>query len=151
MALRAIAEQVWGIDLVHPDQVRNVDRYIRVEPGDESCLAPIGDAEIDAVFVLNYAGFAPFSTWRAYFSPFNDRLAVYLQPQNFLRIIADGGFLIFSEWEAEPEARWGKASLAEIDLRAAAEYDPPALAGFELVTCGFARSTCSPFVVYRRH
>ncbi len=151
LALRSIAERVWGIDVLQPDSVRNVDRYIRVEPGDDNCLAAIGDGEIDAVFVLYYSGFSPLSTWRAYLSQFNDRLAVYLQPRNFPRIIAKGEFLIFSEWEAEPEVRWGKASLAEIDRRSAAEYDPPSLEGFELITCGFAKSTRSPFVVYRRN
>jgi hypothetical protein len=149
-ALRPHAEQVWGVDVLPPELVGNVDRYICAEPGDDCSLSRIGDDEIDATFVLNCTGFGPSSTWRAYFSPFNERFAPYLEPQNLPRALAKGGLLIACEWEAEPEARWGRTSLDEIGRRAAAEYDPPSLEGFELVACGFARSTRSPFVVYRR-
>jgi hypothetical protein len=148
-ALRNFADSVWGIDIL-PGVAPHVDRYFCVDPNDVSCTKQIGDAQVDVIFVINYAGFSSHSTWRACLSEHNDRLAHYMLPQNFPRIIPKGGYLIFNEWEARPEERWGKTPLDEIDRRAAEEYDPPTLSGFELVACGFARATRSPFVAYRR-
>lgn len=149
-ALRSIADQVWGVDVLSAQGVSNVDRYIRVPIGTPAPLATIDDGTVDVVFIFNYAGLRSTSTWRAYFSPANDRLAVYLEPQNFPRIIPKGGYLMVSEWEAAPEERWGKASLAEIDSRARAAYDPPELPGFELAACGFTAAGRAPYVIYRR-
>jgi len=150
LALRSIADHVWGIDILPADGVSHVDRYIRVAIGDPNCCSPIKDDEIDVVFIYNYTGFRAATTWRTYFSPANDRISVYLEPQNFPRIIRKGGYLMISEWEAEPEARWGKAPIAEIVARAPAEYDPPPLPGFELVASGFSKAGRAPYVVYRR-
>jgi hypothetical protein len=149
--LRSFANVVWGTDIVDAKHVTDFIRYIRTEPGDEDCLAPIGSGAVDAAFVLNVAGFHPHSTWRAYLSSANPELGVQLQEQNLPRVLAKGGLLICCEWESEPEKRWGRASWADIDDHAAFRYDAPdRLDEFELVVCGVTRSTRSPFVVYRR-
>ncbi len=144
-----MARQIHGVDIIDAAMVSGVDNYLKVIPGDSNCLEPIPAASIEAVFVLFYCGFQPHSKWRSYVSH-NDRLEAYLEPRNFLRVISPGGYLIVCEWEAAPEKRWDKASLSTIDQRASIEYDPPEIAGFELVLCGFAKATRSPFVVYRR-
>src|ERR1700712_5708326 len=98
-SLRNFANSVWGIAIL-PQAPRLVDRYFCVDPNDIACTEQINDAEVDVTFVINYIGFAPHSTWRVYFSEHNERLAHYLLPQNFPRIIKKGGYLILSEWEA---------------------------------------------------
>jgi SAM-dependent methyltransferase len=145
-ALRKIASTVVGIDVL--PEARAVDRYIRVDTSSPD-LSGILDCAVDAIFVLHYVGFSPGATWRAYLSPHNERLATYLEPHNFARIVAPGGFLILSEWEAEPEVRWSKVSIDEANERAAEVYDPlPVLPGFRLAACGFTRAIRSPFVAY---
>jgi hypothetical protein len=149
--VREFADEVWGADVIDAKNVANLDRYVRMEPRDEFCLAQIGDGAVDVAFISNLTGFNPHSTWRTYLSSDNEELGIYLAQQNLQRVLAKGGLLVCCEWESEPEKRWGRTSLAEIDDRAAEEYDAPdRLDGFELVVCGFARSTRSPFVVYRR-
>jgi hypothetical protein len=149
--LRSFADDVRGIDIVDAKHVTDFVRYIRTEPGDEDCLAQIGDGAVDAAFVLNVTGFHPHSTWRAYLSSANPELWLQFQEQNLPRVLAKGGLLICCEWESEPEKRWGRTSWEGIDGHAAFHYDAPdRFDGFELVVCGLTRSTRSPFVVYRR-
>jgi SAM-dependent methyltransferase len=147
-ALRGFAKEVWGVDIMARDWVRGADRYIRVDPARADPLWEIADASVDAIVLLQYIGFHPHSTWRAYFDPTNTRLAPYLNERNFLRVLKPGGYFIVVEWEARPEQRWGRASVEDIARRSAANYDPPDLPHFTLVSCGVSRR--SPFVVYRR-
>lgn len=150
-ALREFADELWGADIIDTKNVANLDRYIRMEPRDEFCLAEIGSGTVQVAYISNRTGFNAHSTWTAYLSSANEELGIYLQQQNLPRVLAKGGLLICREWESEPEKRWGRTSLADIDRRAAANYDAPdSLEGFKLITCGFAKSTRSPFVVYRR-
>jgi SAM-dependent methyltransferase len=149
--LQSFTDSVLGIDTIDAKQVTDFNQYIRLEPGDEDCLAQISSGTVDAAFVLNVTGFHPHSTWRAYLSSANPELWLQLQEQNLPRVLAKGGLLICCEWESEPERRWGRTSWKGIDGHAAFHYDAPdRFDGFELIACGLTRSTRSPFVMYRK-
>lgn len=148
--LREFANEIWGTDVLPREEILTDDRYILIDVNRPDCLHEVADNSVDAVLIINYTGMHPHSTWPMYFAEYNDRLWPYMQPQNFPRVLRPRGYLVCMEWEAEPEARWGKASLDEIDRRSDDSYKPPQLPGYELVASGFSRAGLCPFVVYRR-
>jgi hypothetical protein len=148
--LREFAGEIWGTDLFSADEVQGGDRYFKIDINRLDRLHELPDHAVDAILIINYIGMHPHTTWHAYFSEHNERLAPYMESVNFPRVLRSRGYLICCEWEAEPEARWGKSTLDEINRRSNEKYLPPPLPNYELIACGFSTKGLCPFVVYRR-
>jgi hypothetical protein len=150
--LKAFAREVWGVDLLPSDAVTGCDQYFVAAPNEgASALRSIADNTVDLVLVLNLTGLHPGTRWSDYTDPANDRLSSYLGDDGFARIVRPGGHLVLIEWEAQPEQRVGRRTLAEVNAEIAELYGTANVTAFRHVRQGFAERLASPYVVLQRN
>lgn len=149
--LESIGRHVWGVDIIEPEQVHYVDRYLRVSTEvRESYFDEVPDGVVDCVVVLNGIGFHPKSTWERYVTAPNARVNRYFQELNYLRLLRPGGIVLLAEWEAYPERRFGRGKKEELLGRSDDLYKPMAAPGFELIDSGYRDEFQGPYMVWRK-
>lgn len=148
--LPSYAERLFGVDIIAPQNVFGRDPYIQVSADlRDEYFAGIPDGVADGVVVMSTSGCGVRDDWRTMFSQEN-RLARYITQPNYPRLLKSGAYLIRHEWEAAPEKRVGRASLADVKSDIDRYYPHPDIPGFAFVTKGFSISYPGPWIVYRR-
>ena len=151
--LKGLCDELWGVDILAEDRVRNVDRYFRM-PMEvrDAYFENVADESVDAALFLTTRDFNNAGDFTSYFTD-GASPSRYLSESNYYRIIKPGGHLIMVEWDTRPEKRVGRRvgwrqSFTQEELIEV--YRPPEIPGFSRVYLGYTEVFTGPSVVYRR-
>jgi len=151
--LKKYCDCLIGVDVLEEQDVKNLDKYIRVDPTGnlENVLWEIPDKSIDCAFIINFTGMGVNRDWDGQLVMDNSRAGNYFFENNFGRVLRSGGFVFWIEWEAYPEKRFGKLRLSDIEAKIDGFYRHSEIPGFKCILKGFSATHMGPYIVYQEN
>ena len=153
--LKSYTNNLIGVDIISPDEVKFIDDYIQVSPViKESYFENIKSQSIDCIISISHQGMNISSKWKdwdSYIYGSLSRISRYFTQANFYRILRNNGLIILIEYDAIPEKRFGKGvNVDYVNRNIDKYYSTPQIDGFKVVSKGFIENLPCPYIVFQK-